>query len=233
MNRLNVLAVIGAAFLWSGSPTVISGEQPQPVYDRYTLQASAESEVHNDLMLVRLQVVHEDRDAAQLANKVNSDMQWALEQVSSVESIQSKTENYSTHPKYEQQRVVGWRSAQTLSLSGSDFDAIKAAVQILQSRLQIQNMAFQPSDETRRKTEDDLINEALDNMKHRAQIVQQNMGASGYRIMHLNIDTGHRPAGRGRREATMRRSASVDMAPAVEGGESRISVTVSGQIQLQ
>jgi predicted secreted protein len=160
-------------------------------------------------------------------------MQWALDQVSSVDSIQTKTENYTTHPKYEQQRVVGWRSAQTLSLSGSDFDAIKAAVQILQSRLQIQSMAFQPSDETRRKTEDELINAALDNMKHRAQIVQENMGASGYRIMHLNIDTGHRYAGRGRVEATMMRSASVETAPAVEGGESRISVTVSGQIQLQ
>ncbi len=233
MEKLKTFAALLAGFLWIWSTTVIGGEQHDPVYDQYSLQASAESEVVNDLMLVRMQVAHEDSDAARLANKVNTDMQWALEQVRGVDAIQAKTENYSTHPKYEQQRVVGWRSAQTLSLSGSDFDAIKAAVQILQSRLQVQSMAFQPSDETRRNMEDELINEALNNMKHRAQIVQENMGASGHRIMQLNIDTGHRYAGRARMEATMMRSASVETAPAVEGGESRISVTVSGQIQLQ
>ncbi len=229
------VARVSIACFWVWSATVIAGEQHQPVYDQYSLQASAESEVVNDRMLVRMQVEHEDRDAAALAGKVNADMQWALDQLGAAEyeSIQVKTENYSTYPKYEQNRVVGWRSVQMLALSGGDFDAIKAAVQILQGRLQVQSMSFKPSDETRRQMEDALINTALDNMKHRAKIVQENMGASGFRIMHLNIDTGHRYAGRARMETSMMRSASVESAPAVDGGESTLSVTVSGQIQLQ
>lgn len=213
-----------------------SNHDHPPIYDQYTLQASAEGEVDNDLMLVRLQVEHEDRDASRLAEKVNADMQWALEQLAGSPSISVKTENYTTYPKYEQNRIAGWHSAQTLSLSGQDFDAIKAAVQILQGRLQVQGMAFQPTGETRKKAEDGLINQALDNLKHRAAIVQKNMGASGYRIMQININTGGRQAGRARMNnemMSMARSASIEAAPAVESGESKISVSVSGQIQLQ
>lgn len=212
------------------------GDHQQAIYDQYTLQASAEGEVENDLMLVRLRVEHQDRDASRLAEKVNSDMQWALDQIKSSPSINARTENYSTYPKYEQQRVVGWHSSQTLSLSGLDFESLKAAVQTLQSRLQVDGMSFQPTDETRKKAENDLINQALDNFKARAAIVQQNMGAADYRIMQININTsGHQP-GRVRMNAemmTMARSASVESAPAVESGESKISVNVSGQIQLQ
>lgn len=217
-------------FIWMAQSAMAD---QQTIYDQYSLQASAEGDVENDLMRVRMAVQHEDRDAAALADKVNTDMQWALEHLARFESIRYKTENYSTHPKYEQQRVVGWTSSQTVALDSSDFDAIKEAVQILQGRLQVRNMVFQPRDDTRRKTEDELINQALDNLKHRAGIVQQNMGASGYRIMHLNIDTGHRVARHARMEGTMMRSTAADAAPAVEGGESKISVSVSGQIQLQ
>lgn len=212
----------------------MSQHEHMPIYDQYTLQASAEGEVENDLMIVRLVVEHEDRDASKLADKVNADMQWALQQLRAQSAIDRKTENYTTYPKYEQQRVVGWHSSQTLTLSGDDFDAIKNAVQILQSKLQVRGMAFQPKDETRKKVEDELINQALDNLKHRAAIVQANMGAAGYRIMQININTGGGRQGRMQQDMmTMARSASVENAPAIEGGDSKISVSVSGQIQLQ
>ena len=215
------------------SQILMADTQHTPLYDQYSLQATAEGEVENDLMQVRMQVQHEDRDAAALATRVNEDMQWALDELKKYSGVSYKTGNYATYPKYEQQRVVGWSSTQTLSLQGSDFEAMKAAVQLLQGRLQVQNMAFLPSDDTRRKLEDELINQALDNLKHRAGIVQQNMGASGFRVIQINIDTGDHYVHQPRMEVSMMRSARADVAPAVEGGESKLTVTVSGQIQLQ
>jgi predicted secreted protein len=233
MKRSSTLSALLWCLVVATLQCAHADQSQEAVYDQYSLHASAEGEVENDLMRVWLVVQHEDRDAQTLASKVNSDMQWALAQLGAFESVSHKTEGYTTYPKYEQQRIAGWRSAQTLSLSGSDFDQVKGAVQILQSRLQVQNMVFQPRDETRRKMEDQLINQALDNLKHRATFVQRNMGVQSYRIMHLNIDTGHRVAPAQRMEATMMRSAAADVAPAVAGGESKISVTVSGRIQLQ
>ncbi len=204
------------------------------LFDQYTLQASAEGEVENDLMVVYLQVQHEDRDAALLADKVNGDMNWALEQLKAYDQVDAQTRNYNTHPKYEQNRITGWRSSQTLELKGVDFEQIKAALQILQSKLQVQRMLFQPSDKARKLVEDQLISQALENFKHRAKIIQQVMQADSYRIMQININTGNRP-GRIRMEAqaaTLSRSA--DVAPAaIEAGQSNLTVSISGQIQLQ
>jgi len=203
-----------------------------PIYDQFTLQANASGDVENDLMVVLLQVNHEDRDATALANKVNTDMAWALEQLKDQQEIEYRTQNYSTYPKYEQNRVIGWRASQTLSLQGSNFDAIKDALLQLQSKLQIQQMAFKPKDETRKAVEDELIGQALENFKRRAIIVQNNMGSGGYRVMQLNINTSDTMMPRSRGNlATM--SRSMESAPAVEGGQSKISVNVSGQIQLQ
>ena len=83
-------------FIWMAQSAMAD---QQTIYDQYSLQASAEGDVENDLMRVRMAVQHEDRDAAALADKVNTDMQWALEHLGRFESIRYKTENYSTHPE--------------------------------------------------------------------------------------------------------------------------------------
>lgn len=207
------------------------------LFDQYTLQSSAEGEVVNDLMMVHLQVQHEDRDASVLAEKVNADMAWALDELKEFTQVDTDTRNYSTYPKYEQNRVVGWRSSQTLVIQGTEFEELKNALQILQGKLQIQRMQFQPQDETRKQVEDELIQQALANFKHRAQIVQQSMSAAGYRVMQININTGGDRPGRVRMEAQSTNiaamSRSVDSAPAVDAGQSKITVSISGQIQLQ
>ncbi len=222
-----------AATLLIGVDQTLANDDP--VYDQYSLQATAEGEVENDLMIVRLQVEHEDRDTAALANRVNQDMQWALDQLDETQALQYRTENYRTYPKYEQNRIVGWRSSQVLTVSGADFDELKNVVQVLQQRLQVADMSFRPSDDTRSEVEDTLINEALDNFKRRAEIVQANMQASGYRVMHLEIQTPGSRGGSGQLRAEMMavQSRSGGQSPAIEAGETRITVSVSGQIQLQ
>ncbi len=236
MHRfIRVMVCFSCSLLLMVGGQSMSAESGDTIYDQYTLQASAEGEVINDLMVVHLRVEHEDRDAKALAERVNQDMAWALEQLKPYELIDSKTQNYSTYPKYEQNRIVGWRSSQTVEVQGSDFEQIKEALQKLQSKLQIQHMQFLPRDETRKQIEDNLIREALDNFKHRAAIVQENMGAQSFRVMQININTGGRNPARMRMQQTQAAgmSRSLESAPAVEGGESKISVSISGQIQLQ
>ncbi len=232
---IEVITRVSCCLLLIVGGNTMSAESSDTIYDQYTLQASAEGDVVNDLMVVHLRVEHEDRDAKALAERVNQEMAWALEQLEAFERIDTKTQNYNTSPKYEQNRVVGWRSSQTLEIQGSDFEQIKEALQKLQSKLQIQHMQFLPRDETRKQIEDNLIREALDNFKHRAAIVQENMGAKTFRVMQININTGGRNPARMRMQHTQAAgmSRSLESAPAVEGGESKISVSISGQIQLQ
>jgi len=114
-------------------------ENNDPVFDQYSISASARGEVTNDLLTAQLVVEHEDRDSAALANRVNADMAWALEQVHQHPAVKAKSGTYNTWPQYERNRskVIGWRSRQVLKIESDDFDAARKAIKVLQERLQM------------------------------------------------------------------------------------------------
>lgn len=217
-------------------PVSTHAQQADPMTsDLYSLHAEAEGEVANDLLTVELVVEGEDRDSASLANRINANMQWAMAKLKPQTAIESSTRNYNTWPKYDHKnnRIIGWRASQTLLLESEDFEATRKVIQTLQEKLQVRNMRMTAKAETRTQQEDELINQALNRFKERALIVQLNMGASGYRIMDVSVKTNqhqppYQPQARG-----MMAEASVSSAPVIEGGSSRVVVSVSGRIQLQ
>lgn len=202
------------------------------VYDQFSLQATAQGDVANDLLVCDLVAENEDRDSANLANRINADMQWALSELKRYPQIQTSTRNYSTWPRYDRKinKISGWHASQTLHIESEDFDVAQVAIQKLQEKLKVRNMQLRPKAETRAAREDDLIVAALDRFKERAQIVQLNMGAAEYRIVSANINTQshHQPMA----YQEMARSSKVSSAPAIEGGSSQITVSVQGEIRL-
>jgi predicted secreted protein len=208
-----------------------------PVYDRYTLHASANASISNDLMTVLMVIEDEDADNAVLADRINQDMLWALLQLESYPSIKTHSREYTTYPKYEHNRINAWHISQTLSLEGADFDAIKTVVASLQERLTVRSMTFSPKIETRKMAEDKLISEALSLFKQRSSLIQESMGHEKYRVIHLSIDSNNRGGGPlpvYRESMSMSRSSSMAVtAPSVDAGKSNISVSVHGEIQLQ
>jgi len=89
----------------------------------------------------------------------------------------------------------------------------------LQQRLQITQMGFNPTSDTRKKHQNELVSEALEAFKERVAIVQKGMDGRDYRIVELNVNT----SGFGRRPMAMMDMAASRMesaAPAVEGGTS-------------
>ena len=214
----------------------VRAEQSPTLYDRYSLQVSAESEIENDLMTAHLTVEDEDRNSAELADRINQEMLWALLQIERYPSITSSTQNYSTYPKYEHNRIVGWRSSQTLMLKGKDFDEIKAAIGVLQERLTVRSMRFKPTPETRQEAEDKLIADALAAFRKRSVLIQSSMQATDYRVIHMSVDTNgySRPVYRAETMAMDARGAAKSVTqPAVDAGTSRIQIVVHGEIQLQ
>ena len=93
-------------------------------------------------------------------------------------------------------------------------------------------MSFSVSEEKRTEVENRLIGRALDAFKARAAIIVGNLHATGYRIVDMTISTSSQrppvPYPVGRMVATMQAESRV----AVEAGESDVSVSVSGTIEL-
>ncbi|MGQ7843351.1 SIMPL domain-containing protein [Granulosicoccus sp. 3-233] len=229
------LAVICCAGQISGVAHAQSGSEPQ--YNVYSLSSEASAEVANDLMIATLVVQQEDADPAKLAEKVNETMRWAMSQLDEFDTLKVSTRDYQTYPRYDTsqvRRLIGWRATQSLQLETEDFSAASQAIQTLQERLQVQGIRHMAQELTRRQASDALISEALDAFKARAELVQQNMGASGYQVLDVNIQTGesNTPMFTARAEMADMVRSSVATEPALEAGTSRVNVQVFGRVQL-
>jgi len=78
---------------------------------------------------------------------------------------------------------------QKLLLEGPDFAALGALIGQLQERLQVTAINFSVSPVRRAAAEDELIAQALDAFKQRAELVRKQFGAKGYRVVDVSINT--------------------------------------------
>ena len=123
---------------------------------------------------------------------------------------------------------------QQLELKSTRITELSELVGELQKRLQVKNMSFSPTRETRVQYENELIEEAMLAFKQRIEIVKKHMDEKNVRIvnMHVNTSNGYQqPIYRERATASEFSSLSVDL-PAVEAGTSKITVNVSGSVQF-
>jgi predicted secreted protein len=201
-------------------------------YNRVQLQAQRTESVANDTMHVSLKSFGEADDPAALASRINKDMAWALEVAKRYEGITVGTGGYRTYPVYKDNTLQGWRAEQSLELEGRDSHALSRLVGELQSRLQVNGMSFSVSDEKRTAVENRLISRALDAFKTRATIVVGNLNASGYRIVDISIGTTSQRPPVPYPVRAMAVPMNAGSRVAAESGESDISVSVSGTIEL-
>lgn len=200
---------------------------------RARFQVESTRDVENDWITAVVAITAEDADSAALANRINTEMAWALEQAHAESKVKAKTGGYSTYPVHDDAgRIRRWRASQQLVLEGSDSAAMTALVGKLQARLQLESFDFSVSEERRRKVQEELVTEALTAFRARAALVAKGLGASSFALDDVSVETGggFQPMQRMRmQEMAMAKDVAQ---PAVEAGTSRVVVTVQGSIVL-
>jgi predicted secreted protein len=201
------------------------------LFNQVNLQAQSERDIPNDQLTVLLAVEEEGQESSKIANKINKDMDWALNKSKSHKDIETRTMSYSTYPIYDKRTVIGWRAVQKLELKSTNITNLTEIVGVLQERLKVKNMSFSPTKETRKRYEDELIEEAMIAFKQRVEIVKKHMDSKNVRIVNIHVNTGGgiiRPVYAESRMMAMDSKSS----PAVEAGTSKITVIVSGSVQF-
>ena len=116
------------------------------------------------------------------------------------------------------------------TLESADAAALSELLGKLQTSLGVASLVMLPAPETRKKSENEALIDALTAFKARAKVVADALGKA-YRIKHLAINGNGRPP-----PMPMMRSAalaSAEGAPMpLEAGETLVSATVSGQLEL-
>ena len=229
----------GFRALWLGCVVLLLGlpvrsDEPDPM-NRVDFEVERTREVANDWVRAVVGVSDEQSDAAALADSVNRSMAWALDLAKSASGVRAKSGGYHTSPVYQDGKLRRWRASQELILESADPEAVSELVGSLQERLQLRSIGFTVSPELRRSTQDALIKDALAAFQTRAELVTESLGARGWELVHVSIDTGGGPPIRPQHfaEAAVMRSSSAPAPPALEGGSSRLSVTARGSIELE
>ena len=207
-------------------------DDPNPNRNLVSFTVSAEEEVANDLLVVRLFSEHESAHQHQAATQVNADMQWALKLVKEVSAIKSQTLDYRSNPIYDKRTIKAWRLRQSLSLESADHDAVTSLLGQLQKRLAIESVSYRVSPAVRKEAEGRLVDKALHQMTSRAEQVTKSLGRASYELVSVNISSGGgRPppiAYAGRALAMSAEKA----APSIESGEQTLSAQVNATIEL-
>ncbi|MEM9174749.1 MAG: SIMPL domain-containing protein [Myxococcota bacterium] len=228
------LLPISCALLFS-LPLLAGSACAEPAHDeppRATFQVEAVREVANDWATARMTVQAEGKRAAEVAARVNAEMEAAMETVKGASGIEVRSGGYSTNPVYDDGRVVSWRASQTLLLESGDTDALSRLIGTLQSKsVLLSGIEFGVRRETRREVEDTLIREALTRFRARAALVAEGLGAARWSVADVSVGAASSaPPPVFRRERAMTMSSAP--APSFAAGTSEIRVTASGTVRL-
>lgn len=230
---------IAATFVALCTVTALAIAQPAPpaftmtpLPSAVTLSASATMSVGNDLMLAWMRAESDNADAAAAGSVVNARMGKALARAKATKGIDASTSGYSSFQVTEKNQPARWRVAQTLKLESGDFAALSGLISQLQAEggLVVDGTQFSVSDASRKKAEESLTQQAIKAWQARATEAARGFGFDGWRVGKVAIQTGDsfRPQPVMRAMSFEAKAAPV----AMEGGNSDITVTVSGEAML-
>jgi predicted secreted protein len=202
-------------------------------FNMIRLGADASRLVDNDIMVAIMTGSAQANSAQEAASKVNSMLTWALDIGGKIDDVTIQSMNYQTRPMYKNQTVIGWSANQQIRLESQDFATLSRLIGTLQEKLRVTSMHFNVSTSRKKEVTKDLIGEALQNFEEKARLVVSSLGARDYRIVSISIrdERGRQPDQRPHM-AEAQVSAMRSNAPAVEAGESRVTVWIDGKIQL-
>jgi predicted secreted protein len=202
---------VGAAFAASPLSVELSSEASRPAA--------------NDLMQATLSAEVSGSTPGELSQRINQTVANALALAKSYPTVKVQSGGTNTYPIYaENGSIKSWSMRSNILLESGDVPALSELLGKLQASLAVSSLRLLPSPETRRKAEDAAILEAVALFEARAKLLADARGRS-YRIETLSIDSG-------RRAVPM--SLAVRAAPMpVESGESMISVSVSGKVEIE
>lgn len=221
---------IGLGLAFSASPVLAEDAR----YNQVSLRAEVQQAVSHDTLQVRLYAEDQDQDAGKLAARITERLNKALDSARQTAGVSVSSGNRSSQPVYDEKRenIIAWRERGDILLESTDFASLSTLTGKLMGELNLGDMQFSLSPESRRSTEDQLIREAINAFKARADIATRSLGGSDYKIVNLNLNSQFMqpPVYRGAKMAML--SDAESASPSIEGGQADVSVSADGVIEI-
>lgn len=196
------------------------------------LSADATSKVTNDEMVVTLSIERAGLDSAPLTDAVLGALSDAVREAKTVAGINARMGNVSTNPNWDQNKKIGWQVRGELTLNSKDMKALSTLASKLSQKLQLSGVSFRLSDDLRSTEEARLIKVAAGNFKNKAKAATTAFGYADYSLNELTLgQSGYNMPPRPMMSVMSMKAERASIP--VEGGDSEVSVTVTGKIELK
>jgi len=197
------------------------------------LTADANRPAANDMVRATVFAEASGSNPAELARRVSQDIAEGLKTIKSRTGVSVRSGRQSTFPVYAQnQKIESWRLHSELVLESRDAAAVSELLgQLQQMRLAVGSVTQLPAPETRRKVEDEATRDAIAAFRQRAAVVAEVLGKP-YTIRHLSIQQSGQMPPLPVMRASRAIAADAPLPMPLEAGESLVTTTVSGQVEV-
>lgn len=234
-TRMVAVASLGLAALSSG---VVMADEAR--YNQIALRSEVSQTVAHDLMRVTLYSEAQNSDPAKLAADTTNTLNQALQQARKSTGVTISMGSRNSYPVYDNNksednpRISAWRERAEIRLESADFASLSKLTGELLQQLKMGDMSFSVASPTQKKTEDALLQDAINAFKARAQLATSALGGKSYKLVSLSINGGGfqnpRPMRMQMESMSMAKSAPT---PEIEAGSSQVSVNADGVIEVQ
>jgi predicted secreted protein len=201
-----------------------------------SLSAMAEQTLPNDEVVVRYRIEAEGPKADALRRQVNRISQAVSERLGREKDLVQTTTGRRMEPVWHydnaSRRQVrdGWRLVQDGQVTSTGLDAVPGWLDAIErAGAHLQGLSFRVSRKAENAARDRLRMQAISEFRARATVTARALGAASFRILRLNTN-----AMMPRPIQPMMAMARAEKAPepSLSAGQSRITVSVSGDILL-
>jgi len=208
-----------------------------PTGTRINLSATVSSQLPNDELLITYRVEKEGVDAAKVrgyVNRVSKSVQQRLKQERglALKTISRNMQPVWKYPKNSQRIRTGWRMTQTGQIRTKRMDHVSDWLDAIEGAgAHLSGLNFRISDSASKQGQDALRLQAIASFRAKAAVIAHGLNAASFRIIRLNTSSASPRPLVYRGEMAMMAKAAAD-APALSAGEGKLSVTVSGEIEV-
>jgi len=230
MRTLFLISMLVCAFSFQGIAKEMQGTV-------VSLAAEATVEVANDEVVVNFRVEERGKKLDALRKRVNQMSASIKKSLVKEKGVKLKTSSRRVNPiwKPNQYNSVrdSWVVVQTATITSKNLEDVPRWLNIIEhAGAKLQNLSFRISDTLRRSMQEKLRIQAIQQFRIKAATVSKALDATSFSIRHLNTGNAFSPPPVYRREMAMM-SKSRDAIPALSSGDSRITVSVSGDIVVE
>ncbi|MDQ6965741.1 MAG: SIMPL domain-containing protein [Mariprofundaceae bacterium] len=202
-----------------------------------SVSATATTQLANDEAVLNYRIEASGPNAKALQRQVNTIASRAHEALAAFPALKQQTTGRSLQVMNHYDKALGrqvrdgWRLVQSEQVTGRDVQTVVGWVEeIEKAGAYMERLSFTVSEKSSRTAADTLRMQAIRTFRTKASAIADALGATSFRIVSLRSDERRPPVPIQQRGVMALSSA--ESAPSMNSGESRLSVTVSGEILL-